>query len=122
MSLERLRRWLATGSVPWTLPGDDLCAYLADARARRALGTPRILNAGSGPLAPRGLRCEEEVPVIAADGLARFYLKAPRGSSVESSEVLEENQMQPPFLPVQCSVEVRQPIPGPQNHHIKTCI
>ena len=37
VSLERLKRWLATGEVPWTLPGDDLCQYLQDAR-RRGLG------------------------------------------------------------------------------------
>ncbi len=32
VSLERLKRWLSTGEVPWTLPGDDLCHYLKDAR------------------------------------------------------------------------------------------
>lgn len=32
VSLERLKKWLSTGEVPWTLPGDDLCHYLKDAR------------------------------------------------------------------------------------------
>lgn len=98
VSLERLKRWLATGEVPWTLPGDDLCQYLAEARERHGgLGLPRILNTGSGPLAPQPLRCgprSGEVKVVAADGLARFYLK-----------VLDDNGMEPPFLPVQCPVE-----------------
>eukprot|EP00913_Durusdinium_trenchii_P011210 g10528.t1 len=111
VSLERLKRWLATGAwfqgvalgyggreVPWTLPGDDLCQYLAEARERHGgLGLPRILNTGSGPLAPQPLRCgprSGEVKVVAADGLARFYLK-----------VLDDNGMEPPFLPVQCPVE-----------------
>eukprot|EP00435_Cladocopium_sp_Y103_P008120 s2749_g2.t1 len=96
VSLERLKRWLATGEVPWTLPGDDLCHYLQDARSRGGVrNVPRILNTGSGPLAPKPLRCQnKDVKVVAADGLARFYLK-----------VLDENEMEPPYLPVQCPVE-----------------
>eukprot|EP00434_Breviolum_minutum_P001127 symbB.v1.2.000985.t1/scaffold43.1/size391093/14 len=99
VSLERLKRWLSTGEVPWTLPGDDLCHYLKDARRTGVRSIPRILNTGSGPLAPKPLQCEDQsVKVIAADGLARFYLK-----------VLDENAMEPPFLPVQCPVEEPQP-------------
>lgn len=96
VSLERLKRWLATGEVPWTLPGDDLCYYLQDARSRGAVANvPRILNTGSGPLAPKPLQCQnKDVKVVAADGLARFYLK-----------VLDENEMEPPYLPAQCPVE-----------------
>jgi len=95
VSLERLKKWLSTGEVPWTLPGDDLCHYLKDARRTGVRSIPRILNTGSGPLAPKPLQCEDQsVKVIAADGLARFYLK-----------VLDENAMEPPFLPVQCPVE-----------------
>eukprot|EP00438_Fugacium_kawagutii_P019082 Skav234710 [mRNA] locus=scaffold634:35914:47001:+ [translate_table: standard] len=104
VSLERLKRWLATGEVPWTLPGDDLCHYLKETRRNAGVdqgldwipashadtqassakcqlaagvgSVPRILNTGSGPLAPRPLQCEgKEVKVVAADGLARFYLK-----------------------------------------------
>ena len=50
------------GWLPYALPGVRSIA--------------RILNTGSGPLAPKPLQCEDQsVKVIAADGLARFYLK-----------------------------------------------
>lgn len=34
-----------------------------------------VLNAGSGPLAPGHIDCGRRVPVVASDGLARFYLQ-----------------------------------------------
>jgi len=112
-SLERLHRWLATGEVTWFL--DDICIFVSDALARRGLGRgighapPRILNAGSGPFAPRPLECAlhwpltenasvtpkaTTVPIVSADGLARFYLR-----------VLDENGFMPPYTPVQCPAE-----------------
>lgn len=104
VSLERLKQWLATGAVPWTLPGDDLCGYVADGRKRRGNSytggkIPRVLNAGSGPLAPKPLDCQLDgrpsvVKVVAADGLARFY-----------NRVLDERELKPPYLPLQCPVE-----------------
>lgn len=75
---------------------------------------PRFLNAGSGPFAPRPLQCDLKqewlpsaagfdrsaskvtwhVPVVAADGLARFY-----------NRVFDERGMAPRHVPLQCPVE-----------------
>lgn len=57
----------------------DTQASCAKCQLAAGVGSvPRILNTGSGPLAPRPLQCEgKEVKVVAADGLARFYLKVP---------------------------------------------
>ena len=37
----------------------------------------QVLNAGSGPLAPKDIACQDgkAIPVVAADGLARFYMQ-----------------------------------------------
>eukprot|EP00411_Alexandrium_monilatum_P099076 CAMPEP_0175800250 /NCGR_PEP_ID=MMETSP0097-20121207/86916_1 /TAXON_ID=311494 /ORGANISM="Alexandrium monilatum, Strain CCMP3105" /LENGTH=253 /DNA_ID=CAMNT_0017111525 /DNA_START=102 /DNA_END=859 /DNA_ORIENTATION=- len=94
-SLERLRLWLETGEVTWFLEGDDLCAFLEQALHRRRAAAEALaaLDAarldGEGP--PARLR---EVPVVAADGMARFYLR-----------VLDEHGLLPRHLPVQCPVE-----------------
>lgn len=123
VSLERLKRWLVTGQVNWFLDGDDICGFLvqgwrltAGKLNGRSSGIPRILNAGSGPLAPAPLECSLEpawipptadekprrpdwpapwqVPVLATDGLARFYQR-----------VMDEHKLLPPHLPIQCPVE-----------------
>jgi len=107
--LERLSLWLEDGEVTWYLPGDDPCAFLRDARGRmskavQGLPGPRILNVGSGPLAPGPLECDVEAAdgsmqrrrlrVVAADGLARFY-----------NRILDEYMLEPPYMPQQCPVE-----------------
>lgn len=118
-SLERLRKWLQNGEVIWYY--DDLCMWVEDTLRRSkeytvvsngkdmARGPPRILNVGSGPFAPRPLQCkfdsdaasalpqgktEWPVPVIAADGLARFYLR-----------IFDEHGLVPLYTPIQCPVE-----------------
>eukprot|EP00928_Gymnodinium_smaydae_P038964 TRINITY_DN26740_c0_g1_i1.p1 TRINITY_DN26740_c0_g1~~TRINITY_DN26740_c0_g1_i1.p1 ORF type:complete len:706 (+),score=112.88 TRINITY_DN26740_c0_g1_i1:36-2120(+) len=101
-SLERLVGWLEDGRVVWYY--DNVCEWVADARARETTRRPpRVLNVGSGPFAPRPLDCELDsesgraqtvVPVIAADGLARFYMR-----------VFDENGFKPPYVPMQCPVE-----------------
>lgn len=109
--LERLRTWMAGGSVTWFLDGDEPCPWIADAR-KASVGhksPPRVLNVGSGPFAPKPLVCEaaaldepasagnskmKSVPVIAADGLARHYLR-----------IMDEHGLTPPFVPTQCPVE-----------------
>lgn len=90
-----VRQWLASGDVRWTWDGvDAICERVADAQAISGggFGPPRILNAGSGPLAPGPVSCEGagesggpgvpsgarslgQVPVVAADGLGRFYMQ-----------------------------------------------
>ncbi|CAK0837909.1 unnamed protein product [Prorocentrum cordatum] len=126
--LERLQRWLATGQLTWFLEDDQVCGFVRDAVERRAASgegaqprSPRILNAGSGPFAPRPLECELPsgglpggagvepaaagqdgphrrvpwpVPVVASDGLARFY-----------NSVFDERGMTPPHTPLQCPSE-----------------
>ena len=41
------------------------------------VATLQVLNAGSGPLAPKDIACQDgkAIPVVAADGLARFYMQ-----------------------------------------------
>jgi len=89
------QHWLATGEVSWHC--GDVCGYLAKARAgtHGRHGHPRVLNAGSGPLAPGPLECNgERLHVVAADGLARFYLQL--------YDILSHR---PPATPVQCPAE-----------------
>lgn len=124
ISMERLLRWLEDGEVTWYY--DDPCAWVEDALRRGAQPEskpagvnsgrrpPRILNAGSGPFAPRPLECWLNpallpagaetraepgrwwVPVVAADGLARFYLR-----------LMDEQGLVPSHnhMPFQCPVE-----------------
>merc|ERR1740129_1000132 len=61
----------------------------------------RILNAGSGPLAPaQPLACgpavdaDDPIPVVSADGLARSYLR-----------IFDELGLRPPHTAAQCPVE-----------------
>jgi len=85
------RNWLKTGEVHWAW--DDMCEFLQ--RTRVSSRSQRILNAGSGPLAPPWLQCDHgEVAVVAVDGLARFYARV--------FDILEH---QPHRLPVHCPVE-----------------
>jgi len=96
--------WVTTGEVQWSWEeAPAMCGLVADARARAGtnFGSPRILNTGSGPLAPPPLDCGQHgsgdlgvVPVFATDGLARFYLK-----------VFDELSIRPPQVSAQCPVE-----------------
>lgn len=108
------QRWVETGEVRWSWDEPvQLCARLADLRAEVAssYGPPRVLNTGSGPLAPGPLDCGEQgfpqlgsVPVFASDGLARFYLK-----------VFDDLDVRPPRVSLQCPVEeLRECFPS--NH------
>eukprot|EP00403_Amphidinium_massartii_P007955 CAMPEP_0178372322 /NCGR_PEP_ID=MMETSP0689_2-20121128/1291_1 /TAXON_ID=160604 /ORGANISM="Amphidinium massartii, Strain CS-259" /LENGTH=623 /DNA_ID=CAMNT_0019992237 /DNA_START=174 /DNA_END=2045 /DNA_ORIENTATION=+ len=99
-SLERLKTWLANGSVSWSLPGDEICSYALANRTAKA-PPPRIANVGSGPFAPGPLDCADgpsrdvlRIPVVAADGLARYYQR-----------VFDEHSFQPLYWPHQCPVE-----------------
>lgn len=109
------RHWLATGDVNWHY--GDVCRFVSDSRVSSGgrLGPPRILNVGSGPLAPAPLRCDdEEVPVASADGLARFYMQL--------YDILGHR---PPFVPVQCPAESLHRC-FPRNHfdvvHIRNAL
>jgi len=112
---ERLETWMDSGEVTWFLDGDDPCKWLTSSRdaqtvdkganrnkRRKTAPPPRVLNVGSGPFAPGPIKCQlpekndqtSVVPVIAADGLARYYLR-----------ILDEYSLQPPYSPLQCPVE-----------------
>lgn len=104
-------RWLETGEVQWSW--DDLCGFVVDARSTGQRGSPRILNTGSGPLAPGPLSCGQGVgkgsgastiPVVSTDGLARFYLRS-----------FDELGVQPPQFSIQCPVESLQ-VCFPREH------
>ncbi|CAE8732611.1 unnamed protein product [Polarella glacialis] len=67
----------------------DLCSFIAGTKA------PRVLNAGSGPIVPKGLTCDgEAVPVVSVDGLAHLYWR-----------LYDNLDLVPPQLPVQCDFE-----------------
>ncbi|CAJ1331829.1 unnamed protein product [Effrenium voratum] len=89
---ETAKDWLRDGVVSWHY--GDICAFLEAARGLQDYGHPRVLNAGSGPLAPGHIDCGRAVPVIATDGLARFYL-----------QLFDMLQHEPPAVPVQCPTE-----------------
>merc|ERR1712232_1025661 len=71
-----------SGEVDWTF--DDVCKYLAQVLQTVQDGDlvsqpPRVLNAGSGPLAPGPIQCPAmgkesaaKIPIISSDSLARF--------------------------------------------------
>ncbi|CAE7174723.1 SHOC2 [Symbiodinium pilosum] len=86
----------------------DICAFVEKARAAadRQFGHPRVLNAGSGPLAPKDIVCQEgkAIPVVAADGLARFYMQL--------YDILGH---EPPAVPAQCPTELLHQC-FPQHH------
>eukprot|EP00928_Gymnodinium_smaydae_P002695 TRINITY_DN10969_c0_g1_i1.p1 TRINITY_DN10969_c0_g1~~TRINITY_DN10969_c0_g1_i1.p1 ORF type:complete len:659 (-),score=115.22 TRINITY_DN10969_c0_g1_i1:150-2126(-) len=130
----KTRAWLSTGEAQWKY--DDLCDYVASAQRAGATSRPsskvapppRVLNAGSGPLAPPPLDCKElpgasaraaarsssSVPVISADGLARLYLRT-----------FDELGLQIPRAVQQCPVEsLRRCFPA--NHfdvaHIRNAL
>eukprot|EP00434_Breviolum_minutum_P015454 symbB.v1.2.013616.t1/scaffold968.1/size148170/11 len=84
--------WVQSGAVTWHY--GDICSFLDLARSSDKYGSPRVLNAGSGPLAPGQIECVRSVPVVASDGLARFYL-----------QLFDILQHEPPALPVQCPTE-----------------
>ncbi|CAK0900670.1 unnamed protein product, partial [Prorocentrum cordatum] len=123
-----VRQWLDSGDVRWTWDGvDAICARVAGAQAisRGGFGPPRILNAGSGPLAPGPLRCEGaaesvgaralgQVPVVAADGLARFYM-----------QLFDSLGQAPRATPLHCAVE-ELPRCFPRDHfdvaHIRNAL
>lgn len=110
------RRWVNSGIVRWSLEEDvEMCRLVDRSRRRRRpdqYGAARVLNVGSGPLAPAPLKCRElgfpnlppEVPVVAADGLGRFYLA-----------LFDELEIAPPRSAAHCPVEdLRQCFP--RNH------
>eukprot|EP00435_Cladocopium_sp_Y103_P069182 s475_g32.t2 len=94
--------WVESGVVTWHY--DDICAFLDLARSNEKYGTPRVLNAGSGPLAPGRIDCGQSVPVVASDGLARFYL-----------QLFDILQHEPPAFPLQCPTEALNEC-FPQHH------
>lgn len=102
---ESARHWLTTGNVSWQY--GEVCKFVAEARAVSGgrFGPPRILNAGSGPLAAGPLECDRErIPVVSADGLARFYMQL--------HDILGHR---PPATPVQCAAEALHGC-FPRNH------
>ncbi|CAL1139002.1 unnamed protein product [Cladocopium goreaui] len=94
--------WVESGVVAWHY--DDICTFLDLARSNEKYGTPRVLNAGSGPLAPGRIDCGQSVPVVASDGLARFYL-----------QLFDILQHEPPAFPLQCATEALNEC-FPQHH------
>merc|ERR1739841_498279 len=71
----------------WTY--DDLCSLVP------ADSAPKILNAGSGPIAPSSLQCGGRVVrVVSADGLALLYWR-----------LYEHLSLHAPELPMQCMLE-----------------
>lgn len=121
------KQWIEAGDVRWTW--DDLCKYLDDVWKHHAIeqyGKARVLNAGSGPLAPGPISCEhkasdrdkqavvEPTSVVSADGLARFYLR-----------IFDMLNIQPLHQPLQCPVEALRRC-FPRNHfdivHIRNAL
>ena len=97
------RHWLQSGDVQWHY--GDICSFLELREA--GYGAARVLNAGSGPLAPGHIECGQRVPVVASDGLARFYLQlfvalAVHRLQMHGKDLLEQ---EPPAFPVQCPTE-----------------
>lgn len=98
------RQWVETGNVRWLWDeASHVCGRIRDVQLSTtgAHGQPRLLNTGSGPLAPPPLDCASEgfddlgvVPVFASDGLGRFYLK-----------LFDDLGIQPPRVTAQCPVE-----------------
>lgn len=100
------RTWLEEGHVSWHY--GDICSFVETARAASGeqFGRPRVLNAGSGPLAPKDIACQDgkAIPVVAADGLARFYMQL--------YDILGH---EPPAVPAQCPTELLHQC-FPQHH------
>ncbi|CAK9074625.1 unnamed protein product [Durusdinium trenchii] len=95
--------WLLSGDITWHY--GDICTFLAAARGHTtSYGRPRVLNAGSGPLAPGRIDCGDSVTVVASDGLARFYL-----------QLYDILQHDPPVVPLQCPTEALHHC-FPQHH------
>jgi len=111
---EQVLQWLYGGDVRWAWEEDDeMCGIIAGIRKREGYshGPPRVLNTGSGPLAPSPLNCGDgahselgSVPVVAVDGLARFYLR-----------VYDFLDLRPPHVSGQCEVEELRAC-FPRNH------
>ncbi|CAD7936914.1 unnamed protein product [Amoebophrya sp. A25] len=56
-SRARLQEWLQSGAAPWAY--DDMCMYIENCGSRRNRTSLHILNAGSGPFAPKQLTCKD---------------------------------------------------------------
>lgn len=114
----RGRHWLRTGEVHWSWDEDAICNAVNETRSSSSVrfGAPRVLNAGSGPLAPAPLTCADghAMPVVSADGLARFYLR-----------VFDLLGLQPPRTALQCPAEALRRC-FPANHfdvvHIRNAL
>lgn len=53
----------------------ESCSFRTRIWGQNKVACAQVLNAGSGPLAPGQIECVRSVPVVASDGLARFYLQ-----------------------------------------------
>lgn len=84
----------------WTY--DDLCGFTEGA------SPAFILNAGSGPIAPRGVQCgNKAAALISTDGLAHTYWR-----------LYEKLSLHPPALPVQCLLERLSSCFPPSHFHV----
>lgn len=80
----------------------DVCTFVD------GIVAPRILNMGSGPIAPEPIVCDgRKVPIVSADGLADLYWR-----------LYDQDQILPPVWPVQCYFEQASQCFGRDYFHV----